>query len=98
MRLGLIVICLFAVASCSKPAPNDGSGGTPAGAGGRGRGDATVPVSTARAAEKSMPVEVTTVGTAEPYSTVEIRSQVTGQLLSVNFAEGADVQQGELLF
>lgn len=45
-----------------------------------------------------MPVEVTAIGTAEPYSTVEIRSQVTGQLLSVNFQEGADVQQGQLLF
>jgi multidrug efflux system membrane fusion protein len=98
MRFGLIVVCLLAVASCSKPAPSDGGAGASAGAGGRGRGDAAVSVSTARAAEKSMPVEVTTVGTAEPYSTVEIRSQVTGQLLSVHFAEGADVEKDQLLF
>lgn len=45
-----------------------------------------------------MPQEVTTVGTAEPFSTVEIRSQVTGQLLTVEFAEGADVLKGQLLF
>ena len=57
-----------------------------------------MPVSTARAAQKPVPLEVTTVGTAEPYSTVEIRSQVTGQLLTVEFAEGADVQKGQLLF
>lgn len=100
MRLGLIVVCLLTVASCSKPAPNESGGGAPAGggSGGRGRGDAAVPVSTALAAQKAMPVEVTTVGTAEPYSTVEIRSQVTGQLLSVDFVEGADVEKGQLLF
>jgi multidrug efflux system membrane fusion protein len=45
-----------------------------------------------------MPLDVTAVGTAEPYSTVEIRAQVTGQLLSVEFAEGADVAKGQLLF
>ena len=101
MRLGLILVCLFALVSCSKPAPNDAAGGAPGNGGGggsRGRGDAAVPVSTALAAEKAMPVEVTTVGTAEPTSTVEIRSQVTGQLLSVDFAEGADVEKGQLLF
>ena len=45
-----------------------------------------------------MPLEVSTVGTAEPFSTVEIRSQVTGQLLTVEFAEGADITKGQLLF
>src|SRR5436190_23576625 len=80
--------------SCSKPATTDPS----ASAAGRGRGDVAVPVSTARVAEKPMPLDVTAVGTAEPYSTVEIRAQVTGQLLSVEFAEGADVTKGQLLF
>src|SRR5262245_50200136 len=96
MRFILTVSCLLCIVSCSKPAPGDASAAGPGP--GRGRGDAAVPVSTARAAEKPMPLDVTTVGTAEPYSTVEIRSQVTGQLLTVEFAEGADVQKGQLLF
>jgi len=91
--------CLVAAASCSGGAADAPGAGAAAGAGsGRGRGDAGVPVSTARASEKPMPVEVTTVGTAEPLSTVEIRSQVTGQLLTVEFAEGADITKGQLLF
>jgi multidrug efflux system membrane fusion protein len=99
MRSAFILFCLFGAVSCSKPVSGDGApaaGG--GGSAGRGRGDAAVPVATALAAEKPMPVEVTTVGTAEPYSTVEVRPQVTGQLLTVDFAEGADVQKGQLLF
>lgn len=45
-----------------------------------------------------MPVTVRAVGNVEASSTVEIRSQVTGPLLSVGFAEGDDVTAGQLLF
>ena len=38
------------------------------------------------------------VGTAEPLATVEIRSQVTGQLSEVHFREGQDVRKGTPLF
>jgi multidrug efflux system membrane fusion protein len=48
--------------------------------------------------EKTVPLEVTTVGSGEPDTTVEIRAQVNGQLTAVNFKEGADVAQGQLLF
>jgi multidrug efflux system membrane fusion protein len=48
--------------------------------------------------EKSVPIEVTTIGSAEAFSTVDIRSQLTGQLLTVEFAEGDDVKAGQLLF
>ena len=65
---------------------------------GGGRGDAAVPVTTARAIEKPVPVEVTTIGTGEALSTVEVRAQVAGPLMSVQFTEGQDVQQGQLLF
>ena len=95
-RLSFLLSVALISSSCSGAAPADAPIG---GAGpGRGRGDAAVPVSTARASEKSMPLEVSTVGTAEPFSTVEIRSQVTGQLLTVEFAEGADITKGQLLF
>jgi multidrug efflux system membrane fusion protein len=65
---------------------------------GGGRGDAAVPVTTARAIEKPVPVEVTTIGTGEAVSTVDVRAQVAGPLMSVQFTEGQDVQQGQLLF
>ena len=45
-----------------------------------------------------MPIEITVIGSAEPYSTVAIRSQITGQLTAVNFKEGDIVQKGQVLF
>jgi multidrug efflux system membrane fusion protein len=57
-----------------------------------------VPVATAQATDESVPIQIRTVGTAEAYSTVEVKSQVAGQLVSVKFAEGVNVQQGDLLF
>jgi len=57
-----------------------------------------VPVTTGQAVEEAVPIQIRTVGTAEAYSTVEVKSQVAGPLLKVNFAEGANVGQGDLLF
>jgi multidrug efflux system membrane fusion protein len=57
-----------------------------------------VPVSTAVVVEKPVPLDVPAVGTAEAISSVQIRSQVTGQLGAIHFAEGQDVTQGQLLF
>jgi len=48
--------------------------------------------------QKSVPVTVTAVGTAESISTVQVRSQVTGRVAEVHFAEGQDVESGQLLF
>jgi multidrug efflux system membrane fusion protein len=45
-----------------------------------------------------MPIEISVIGTAEAFSNVAIRSQITGQLETVNFTEGDDVQQGQVLF
>jgi membrane fusion protein, multidrug efflux system len=92
------VVALFGLAltSCSTSSPAQAGGAPSGGRGGRG-GDA-VPVATARVVERAVPLDVTTVGTAEPYSTVDVRSQVAGQLLTVEFAEGADVERGQLLF
>ena len=73
--------------------------GTVAGASGeRGGGPPAVPVTTASVVQKPMPIEIQVIGSAEPYSTVGIRSQITGQLLKVNFREGDIVQRGQILF
>jgi multidrug efflux system membrane fusion protein len=45
-----------------------------------------------------MPVEVDVVGTAEAFSSVAVRAQITGELTSVNFEQGQDVQAGQVLF
>jgi len=45
-----------------------------------------------------VPVTVTAVGTGEAISTVQVRSQVTGRIAEVHFAEGQDVEAGQPLF
>src|SRR5882672_5978603 len=57
-----------------------------------------VPVSVGTAAEESVPIQVRAVGNVEPYSSVEVKAQVGGQLLDVKFAEGTNVKKGDLLF
>jgi multidrug efflux system membrane fusion protein len=56
------------------------------------------PVTTAEVVERAMPVYVRVEGSVEASSTVEVRSQVPGQLLSATFHEGQDVEAGDLLF
>jgi membrane fusion protein, multidrug efflux system len=75
----------------SEPGPGNGARGA-------GRGDAPVPVTIATVVQKTVPLEVTTVGSGEPDTTVEVRAQVNGQLTDVHFTEGADVTAGQLLF
>ena len=65
---------------------------------GRGAGGGATVVTTAAAVEKPMAVDVRAVGNVEASSTVEVRAQVSGQLLSMDFKEGDDVKAGQLLF
>lgn len=58
----------------------------------------SVPVSAAKAVQKTVPVQVRAVGNAEPYSTVAVKSQVGGILTRVHFREGQDVRKGDSLF
>jgi multidrug efflux system membrane fusion protein len=59
---------------------------------------ATVPVSVARATQESVPTELRVVGTVEASAIVQIKSQVSGQLMRVSFTEGQNVATGDLLF
>ena len=45
-----------------------------------------------------MPLDVQAIGTVIAASTVAVRAQVTGELTVVNFKEGDEVQQGQVLF
>ncbi len=84
-------------AGSSAPA-EAGRGGRDGGRGGGRGGAAAIAVTTASAIEKPMAVDVRAVGNVEASSSVDIRPQVPGQLLSVNFKEGDEVTAGQLLF
>lgn len=56
------------------------------------------PVSVATAMEQAIPTEVQAVGTAEASSVIQVKSQISGELVKVAFAEGSDVHEGDLLF
>jgi multidrug efflux system membrane fusion protein len=66
--------------------------------GGRDGGTPAVPVTVATVVQKAMPIEIQVIGSAEPYSTVAIRSQITGLLNAVNFREGDIVRKDQVLF
>jgi multidrug efflux system membrane fusion protein len=57
-----------------------------------------VPVSTGPVVEEDVPIQVRAVGNVEPYSSVQVKSQVGGPLQAVRFNEGANVSKGDLLF
>jgi membrane fusion protein, multidrug efflux system len=57
-----------------------------------------MPVTVATASTQPAPLEVSVVGAVEPSAKVEIKSQIAGQLTAVHFAEGQNVNQGDLLF
>ena len=63
-----------------------------------GRSREAVPVLAATAQQKIVPVQIRAVGNVEAYSTVSIKSQVTGVLTQAHFKEGQDVKKGQLLF
>src|SRR5579864_7621985 len=84
----------LAAAGCSGEAVQQ----TPAGAGGRGGAqNPAVPVTTAKVVQKSMPIDIQGIGTVIAASTVAIHAQITGELTAVNFVEGQDVEQGQVL-
>ena len=61
-------------------------------------GPPPVPVSVANATEESIPFELRVVGTVEASATVQVKSQIAGQLDRVHFTEGQNVAKGDLLF
>ncbi len=56
------------------------------------------PVTVAKAAVQAVPQELQAIGTVQPYSTVDIKSMVAGQLIGVGFQEGQTVRKGQVLF
>ncbi len=57
-----------------------------------------MPVSLASVMTRDIPVQVYGIGNVEAYSTVTVRSQVSGELIRVHFTQGQEVKKGDLLF
>jgi multidrug efflux system membrane fusion protein len=83
--LAFLMAILAGLAACSKEQPKP-------------QGRPAVPVTVASVETKNVPVQVTAIGTVEPFSTVSIKTQVTGQLTGVYFNQGDYVKKGQLLF
>ena len=90
--LGVLITTSSLTAACSNQAAGE------EGQAGGDRAPDAVPVTVAMVVQKPMPLEVRVIGTVEPSSTVAVRAQVTGGLTSVNFTEGDEVQEGQVLF
>jgi multidrug efflux system membrane fusion protein len=56
-----------------------------------------IPVGIASATKGEVPVVIRALGTVAPLHTVNVKTQITGQLLKVDFKEGQMVKQGDLL-
>src|SRR3982075_4718928 len=56
-----------------------------------------VPVIAGTVAQHDVPIYLTGVGTVIAYNTVVVRSQIQGQIVSINFIEGQTVHTGDLL-
>ncbi|HXY50273.1 MAG TPA: efflux RND transporter periplasmic adaptor subunit [Terriglobales bacterium] len=65
----------------------DGAGGRP-----------PAPVVVASVEQRDIPVQLRAIGNVEAYQTVQIRSQVNGQIQKIFFREGEDVRRDQLLF
>jgi len=62
------------------------------------KGPPAVPVTVALVAQETVPIELRAIGNVEAYSTVALKARVDGQIVEVNFREGAPVKKGEILF
>ena len=75
---------------CSDPAGGKESAHPP--------GPPPVPVVVGTAVEKPMPTQIRAIGTVQAISIIQVKPQISGQLMTVHFREGQDVQKGDLLF
>jgi membrane fusion protein, multidrug efflux system len=88
-NLLLITVAIASLTACGKkdPAQSGSASARPA-----------APVVVAVAEQRDVPVQLSAIGNVESYQTVQIRSQVNGQIQSIFFKEGQDVHKGQLLF
>jgi multidrug efflux system membrane fusion protein len=100
--VGLIAAgALFAsVSGCSGGSAATQTANAGGGRGGRGGANAggIVPVVLGKVVQKDVPVDITSIGNVEAFSTIGVRAQITGTLTEVKFQEGDFVKKGDVLF
>ncbi len=75
------------LAGCSRSQKNAKASGPPP----------AVPVGVAAVQQRDFPVYLTGLGSVQAFNTVSLKTRIDGQITQVNFQEGQDVTQGELL-
>ena len=95
----LVLTPLVAAAACTSNTAAAGPAGSGRGGrGGRGAAGLGQPVVTTKASQRDVPVDIAAVGNVEAYTSISVRSQVTGQLQQSFFHEGDIVKKGDQLF
>jgi multidrug efflux system membrane fusion protein len=98
-RPSLLVVSAALAASLAMSACSGGEAVSSTPPSGRGGGqNPPVPVTATTVEQKSVPFDVQAIGTVIAASTVAVRAQITGELMSVNFKEGEEVKEGQVLF
>ena len=87
--LGLLLTLLLcgALAGCGRGQKNARASGPPP----------PVPVGVAAVKQRDFPVYLTGLGSVTAFNTVSLKTRIDGQITQVNFVEGQDVKEGELL-
>ncbi len=104
LGLTCLAVSLLLLEGCTKADPTaaqDGGAGGKKGnkKKGKGGGDTgPVPVEVARVVRKNVPIDMAAVGNAEPFSTVSVRPQVSGQIQEVFIEDGQYVAKNQKLF
>jgi multidrug efflux pump subunit AcrA (membrane-fusion protein) len=62
------------------------------------KGRPPVPVVVSKCIRQNFPVSISSIGRCRAYNEVDVVAQVNGEVLSIDFKEGALVEQGQSLF
>jgi membrane fusion protein, multidrug efflux system len=95
LRQGILAVALAGLALLAAACRQQKAEGSSQPAGGM---TPVVPVSVAPVVQESVPIEIHAVGRVEPSAVIQVRSQISGQIVRVAFTEGGDVRKDELLF
>ncbi len=81
----LVLVSVFSF-SCSNQKPENSTK------------NVSLPVTVSTVVQKTVPVQLRTIGNVQAYSTVSVKTKVGGEIIRVYFTEGQDVKKGALLF
>jgi multidrug efflux system membrane fusion protein len=84
----LLTVAVLPLAACSDRASGQA----------RQPGRPAVPVAVSEVTQRDVPLQIGAIGTVQAFTSVVVKSLVNGQIERVNFKEGDDVRQGQVLF